>query len=75
MKKKETPKQKPKEFAASPFQGLKGVALGTRESAPAPAPVVAPFFFMVPPAEACRSRLAGIHQDRIVHYVPLAMPC
>jgi DNA-nicking Smr family endonuclease len=38
MKKKETPKPKPKEFAASPFQGLKGVALGTRESAPAPAP-------------------------------------
>ena len=40
MKKKgkEIPRQKPKEFAAAPFQGLKGVALQPRESVPAPAP-------------------------------------
>lgn len=38
MKKKEKPTQKPKEFAASPFKGLKGVALDLRESVAAPAP-------------------------------------
>lgn len=40
MKKKDKPTQKPKEFAATPFKALKGVALETREqgaSAPAPA--------------------------------------
>jgi DNA-nicking Smr family endonuclease len=38
MKKKEQPKQKPKEFAVSPFQGLKGVALAPAEGVPAPVP-------------------------------------
>jgi len=36
MKKKEKAKQRPKEFAADPFQALKGVALEVRESAPPP---------------------------------------
>jgi DNA-nicking Smr family endonuclease len=39
MKNKEKPQPKPKEFAASPFKSLKGVALESREqAAPAPAP-------------------------------------
>jgi len=38
MKKKETPKQKPKEFAATPFKGLKGVALELRDTVVAPPP-------------------------------------
>jgi DNA-nicking Smr family endonuclease len=38
MKNKEKPKQKPKEFAANPFKGLKGAALELRETVPAPAP-------------------------------------
>jgi DNA-nicking Smr family endonuclease len=37
MKKKETPKQKEKPFAASPFKSLKGLALG-KEEEPAKAP-------------------------------------
>ena len=37
MKNKEKPKQKEKEFAASPFKGLKGVALELREPVAAPA--------------------------------------
>jgi DNA-nicking Smr family endonuclease len=38
MKNKEKPKQKQKEFAASPFKGLKGAALELREPVAAPAP-------------------------------------
>jgi DNA-nicking Smr family endonuclease len=38
MKKKEQPKQKPKEFAAAPFSALKGVALEPREKIVAPEP-------------------------------------
>ena len=38
MKKKEKPQPKPKEFAASPFGALKGVALGSGVKDPAPAP-------------------------------------
>jgi len=38
MKKKEKPQQKPKEFTASPFGALKGVALEPREGGAAPAP-------------------------------------
>jgi DNA-nicking Smr family endonuclease len=43
MKKKETPKAKPKEFSASPFKALKGVALEAPEKPAAPAvPAPAP---------------------------------
>lgn len=38
MTKKDQPKPKQKEFAASPFKALKGKALDLRQSAPAPAP-------------------------------------
>lgn len=42
MKNKEKPKEKQKEFAATPFKGLKGVALELREPVAAPAPVKKP---------------------------------
>lgn len=44
MKKREKPKQtqKPKEFAASPFKGLKGAALELREPVAAPTPIEKP---------------------------------
>jgi DNA-nicking Smr family endonuclease len=42
MKNKEKPTPKPKEFAATPFSALKGVALEARPSAAPPAPKPAP---------------------------------
>jgi DNA-nicking Smr family endonuclease len=48
MKKKEKQKEKPKEFAVSPFGALKGVALETRDKGVAPAPPAPP----KPPAGA-----------------------